>query len=415
MSVASEIQRLQTAKADIKTAIENKGVTVPSSAKLDTYDDYIDSISGGGGTYQQKTVSPATSQQVITPDTGYDALSQVTVNAATLQVKQVQKAEDYQAIRADDGYYGLQMVVVPPYTDSGANGLYKKIVQGTALSGVVEDTGITRIDTSGGRVLPFYLDGATKVSFPNCGTVGTNSIFHASSTLRVLELKSTLKITNNSSSSTGQGFIKFASNPPKLKIVGIATLGQYAGITFRSIPHIWFTDVTTVTNNCIYSTAGSTVVTVTFDKLASLNGQSFYGTSPKSTFEALIIRTATLCTLSSAFTNSDISAGFTKIYVPQSLASAYKGATNWTTRASQIYGIDEDTSITTEDTFTPSYTGSDVTTWDIVNLQDDTVATIDSSTGEVTPSDNGRILVRGLDANDEIKYVVYLVIGNGGF
>lgn len=49
MSVATEIQRLNTAKADIKTAIEAKGVTVPSSATIDTYDDYVSQISGGGG------------------------------------------------------------------------------------------------------------------------------------------------------------------------------------------------------------------------------------------------------------------------------------------------------------------------------------------------------------------------------
>jgi hypothetical protein len=48
MSVASEITRLQTAKADLKTAIEGKGVTVPSSAKLDAYPALVDSISGGG-------------------------------------------------------------------------------------------------------------------------------------------------------------------------------------------------------------------------------------------------------------------------------------------------------------------------------------------------------------------------------
>lgn len=49
MSIASEITRLQGAKSDIKTAIEAKGVTVPSSAKLDDYDTYISQISGGGG------------------------------------------------------------------------------------------------------------------------------------------------------------------------------------------------------------------------------------------------------------------------------------------------------------------------------------------------------------------------------
>ena len=47
MSIATEIQRLQTAKSDLKTAIEAKGVTVPSSATIDTYDDYVSQISGG--------------------------------------------------------------------------------------------------------------------------------------------------------------------------------------------------------------------------------------------------------------------------------------------------------------------------------------------------------------------------------
>ena len=49
MSIASEITRLNTAKADIKAAIEAKGVEVPSSALIDTYDDYIALIEGGGG------------------------------------------------------------------------------------------------------------------------------------------------------------------------------------------------------------------------------------------------------------------------------------------------------------------------------------------------------------------------------
>lgn len=44
MSIASEITRLQNAKADIKTAIESKGVEVPSSAKLDSFDTYIENI-----------------------------------------------------------------------------------------------------------------------------------------------------------------------------------------------------------------------------------------------------------------------------------------------------------------------------------------------------------------------------------
>ena len=44
MSIATEIIRLQTAKENIKTAIENKGVTVGSSDKIDSYPTYINQI-----------------------------------------------------------------------------------------------------------------------------------------------------------------------------------------------------------------------------------------------------------------------------------------------------------------------------------------------------------------------------------
>lgn len=47
MSIASEISRIQTAKADIKSAIEGKGVPVSSSAKLDDYAALISAISTG--------------------------------------------------------------------------------------------------------------------------------------------------------------------------------------------------------------------------------------------------------------------------------------------------------------------------------------------------------------------------------
>lgn len=44
MSVKSQIDRLSTAKTNIKSAISNKGVSVPSTAKLDELPDYVDQI-----------------------------------------------------------------------------------------------------------------------------------------------------------------------------------------------------------------------------------------------------------------------------------------------------------------------------------------------------------------------------------
>ena len=47
-TIAENLSRIQSAKTDIKTAIEAKGVTVPSSATIDTYATYVSQISGGG-------------------------------------------------------------------------------------------------------------------------------------------------------------------------------------------------------------------------------------------------------------------------------------------------------------------------------------------------------------------------------
>lgn len=48
MSIATEITRLQGAKADLKTSIEAKGVTVPSATLISGYSALVDQIQAGG-------------------------------------------------------------------------------------------------------------------------------------------------------------------------------------------------------------------------------------------------------------------------------------------------------------------------------------------------------------------------------
>lgn len=82
MSIASEISRLLQAKADIKIAIEGKGVTVSGSATLDDYSDLIDAIQQGSEpNLQSKSVSiTENGTTTVEPDTGYDGLSDVDVS-----------------------------------------------------------------------------------------------------------------------------------------------------------------------------------------------------------------------------------------------------------------------------------------------------------------------------------------------
>ena len=58
---------------------------------------------------------------------------------------------------------------------------------------------------------------------------------------------------------------------------------------------------------------------------------------------ALILRSSSICTLSatSAFANTPIVLGTGYVYVPSSLVSAYKAASNWSTYANQIRSIED--------------------------------------------------------------------------
>lgn len=57
MSIQTELTRLTNAKAAIKTAIEGKGVTVPSDTLLDGMAALIESIEAGGGNFSVETGS----------------------------------------------------------------------------------------------------------------------------------------------------------------------------------------------------------------------------------------------------------------------------------------------------------------------------------------------------------------------
>lgn len=72
MSISSEISRISSAKADIKTAIAGKGVTVPGTAKIDDLADYIDQIAQGGGKAYQASIDVGTSTSTSYIDAGLE-------------------------------------------------------------------------------------------------------------------------------------------------------------------------------------------------------------------------------------------------------------------------------------------------------------------------------------------------------
>ena len=79
INIDEQLDILEETKSQIKQAIINKGQSISESDSFRSYATKIENISTIKA--QTKTIVPTTSQQIVTPDQSYNALSSVTVNA----------------------------------------------------------------------------------------------------------------------------------------------------------------------------------------------------------------------------------------------------------------------------------------------------------------------------------------------
>lgn len=119
MAISDEITRLQNDSAAIAAAIAAKGVTVPSGSGYDDYASLIGSIQQGSTpSLQNKTVTPTTSQQSVTADSGYDGLGTVTVNSIQTETKTATPTTSSQNIDATSGKYMTRVTVSAIQTET---------------------------------------------------------------------------------------------------------------------------------------------------------------------------------------------------------------------------------------------------------------------------------------------------------
>lgn len=150
MSIASEISRLQGAKADLKDAIEGKGVTVPSATKIDGYADLVDAIpQGGGSTLITKNIS-ANGTYNASSDSA-DGYSQVNVAVPASAVDTGTKNITANGSNQDVvGYAAVNVAVPNSYSASDEGKVVSNgaLVAQTAHADVTPTTSDQTIDTT---------------------------------------------------------------------------------------------------------------------------------------------------------------------------------------------------------------------------------------------------------------------------
>ena len=121
------------------------------------------------------------------------------------------------------------------------------------------------------------------------------------------------------------------------------TLGSAAFSTCAALTSVTIPKATSLPSQCLYNC--TSLQKIDLPAVTSISDSVFMMDSK---LTAVILRSATLVTLGnkSAFSSSGISAGTGYIYVPSSLVSSYKAATNWSTYASHIRAIEDYPDIT---------------------------------------------------------------------
>ena len=125
-----------------------EGKTFTSSAGLKATGTHVCSGGGTTPTLQSKTVSPSTSQQIITPDSGYDGLSQITVEAmpsGSLSTPTISSSGLITAQVGTSGYLASGTSATKQLTTQAAKTVTPTASEQTVVNSAVYTTGAVKV------------------------------------------------------------------------------------------------------------------------------------------------------------------------------------------------------------------------------------------------------------------------------
>lgn len=333
---------------------------------------------------QEKIVSPSTSSQSITADSGYDGLSKVTVNAiptatqATPSISVSSGGLITTSSTQSEGYVtagtksatkqltvqAAQTIIPGTSNKTIASGRYltgtqtikgdsnlkaENIKSGVSIFGVsgsYSGDGSSTVDDVSKAIIERTI---TEISDSNIRTIGDH-IFYNCKHLETVNFPNAVYIQ----SGAFLGCSKLTSiYLPKAEIVSSRLFYQCTSLTTVDLPRatsvddemFYYCESLATVNLPRATSVGDRgfyycfIKTLNLPKVTSIGAYAFYNTY----LTSLVLRSTTLCSLSNknAFSSTYIEEGKGYIYVPSSLLSQYQAATNWATYAAQFRALED--------------------------------------------------------------------------
>ncbi len=326
MAISDEISRIQSAKADIKAAIEGKGVTVPSATLLDGYAALITSIPTGGSSGLPDWLKDGDTHLWIEILTTYQLVQDIRIrmigtidwgDGSTVESVSVTTYTTFTHTYAATGKYRIDLHPTSGTFFLGGNSTSYNVMgeragrQGIQVCLYQAEIGTSRIVTLSQSAF-YYCFGLLRVYVPkNIKTINSSYVFGYCCALKEVEFEDSSTITNTTSGCGYLFYYDFALQnihgyAPPLLTTMTSTFRQCQSITEITIPASVTSIATYAVNTCY-----------------SLKVVHCLPTTPPTIADANAFAPPAACV----------------IEVPSASLATYQAANIWSTYASQMVGV----------------------------------------------------------------------------
>lgn len=285
--ISEKLNIIKNSKDDIKTAIENKGVTV-GNVGIESYADKINQIVGEEVTKpeQEKSINPSTEKQIVLPDTGY-TLSKVEVEAIPTETKTISNVDfstGNMIVAPTEGKYITSVEVTKPTTLIAEN--VKKDVNIAGIVGTLESGGGNDFEINDCSYL--FNNGARMDIFDKIlklckNVISTSYMFGGSNAnYETLDLSNfdTSNVTDMSYMFYYNGKLKNAnlSNFDTSKVKNMSYMFSYSGLQSLDLSSFDMSSVTSITYMFQTCQSLTSLILGNFDtsKINSMTGTFYY-------------------------------------------------------------------------------------------------------------------------------------------